>query len=204
MNRDFVGMNERNGACLRLPASCSLSSYIVLLFQDCRRKRKRGKRSKLTAKWENEDGKERCRREKPARRGAARRSGFGPGCSGVALPCGDHKGSRRILILVSPNLLTYLTYPEELTEDSSGTLRQLNPKSSLFFQTQSQVLSSQLPILLFASLFSLSFLFSFSFSLHLSLCSLSLAASSRFQWCRVKITALYAFQALIPRLYRPI
>lgn len=39
------------------------------------------------------------------------RSGFGLGCSGVALPCGGHKGSRRILILVSPNLLTYLTYP---------------------------------------------------------------------------------------------
>lgn len=126
-------------------------------------------------------GERRWKRAMPEREaGAARRSGFGPGCSGVALPCGDHKGSRRILILVSPNLLTYLTYPEELTEDSSGTLRQLNPKSSLFFQTQSQVLSSQLPILLFASLFSLSFLFSFSFSLHLSLCSLSLAASSRF------------------------
>lgn len=46
--------------------------------------------------------------EKPT---AARRSGFGLGCSGVALPCGGHKGSRRILILVSPNLLTYLTYP---------------------------------------------------------------------------------------------
>jgi len=44
--------------------------------------------------------------EKPTRR-----SGFGLGCSGVALPCGGHKGSRRILILVSPNLLTYLTYP---------------------------------------------------------------------------------------------
>lgn len=156
MNRDFVGrMNERNGAYPRLPASCPLSSYIVLLFQDCRGRerekeketeRGREKRAKPTAKWEDEDGRERSRRKKPARR-----SGFGPGCSGVALPCGDHKGSRRILILVSPNLLTYLTYPEELTEDSSGTLRQLNPKSSILSPTR------QPPILICLSLFSFSF-----------------------------------------------
>lgn len=38
-DRDLVGMNERNGARLRLPASCSLSSYIVLLFENCRRRR---------------------------------------------------------------------------------------------------------------------------------------------------------------------
>lgn len=49
--------------------------------------------------------------EGEARVKPTRRSGFGLGCSGVALPCGGHKGSRRILILVSPNLLTYLTYP---------------------------------------------------------------------------------------------
>lgn len=169
MNRDFVGrMNERNGACPRLPASCPLSSYIVLLFQDCRRRRKRKrdrerereKSETEAAKWENEDGRERSRRKKPARR-----SGFGPGCSGVALPCGDHKGSRRILILVSPNLLTYLTYPEELAEDSSGTLRQLNPKSSILSPTR------QPPILICLSLF---FLIFFSLSLfYLSLYGLS-------------------------------
>lgn len=53
--------------------------------------------------------KRRWKRAKPEK--PTRRSGFGLGCSGVALPCGGHKGSRRILILVSPNLLTYLTYP---------------------------------------------------------------------------------------------
>lgn len=51
------------------------------------------------------------REESEAGEKPTRRSGFGLGCSGVALPCGGHKGSRRILILVSPNLLTYLTYP---------------------------------------------------------------------------------------------
>lgn len=95
-------MNERNGACLQLPASCSLSSYIVLLFKSCRRKKKGegGNKVEGTKMEESKAGEK-----------LTRRSGFGLGCSGVALPCGGHKGSRRILILVSPNLLTYLTYP---------------------------------------------------------------------------------------------
>lgn len=101
--------------------------------------------------------------EKPTRR-----SGFGLGCSGVALPCGGHKGSRRILILVSPNLLTYLTYPRSLTEDSSGTLGQLNPESS--FLQRDNLHSSYLP---------LSFSSFFSSSLH-SVSLSSPAASSRF------------------------
>lgn len=83
--------------------------------------------------------------EKPTRR-----SGFGLGCSGVALPCGGHKGSRRILILVSPNLLTYLTYPR--------SSRRIHPapwdNSILFSPTQ------QSPLLLFASLFSSFFILS--------------------------------------------
>lgn len=128
--------------------------------------RGREKRAKPTVKWENEDGRERSRRKKPARR-----SGFGPGCSGVALPCGDHKGSRRILILVSPNLLTYLTYPEELTEDSSGTLRQLNPKSSILSPTR------QPPILICLSLF---FFIFFSLSLFTYLFTVSSCLSCRF------------------------
>lgn len=107
-DRDLVGMNERNGACLRLPASCSLSSYIVLLFESCRMKKQR--RARAAARWKER----RWKRAKPTRR-----SGFGLGCSGVALPCGGHKGSRRILILVSPNLLTYLTYP--------GSSRRIHP-----------------------------------------------------------------------------
>lgn len=102
-DRDLVEMNERNGARLQLPASCSLSSYIVLLFEGCRR-RGEARRGREPAGKVGE--KRRWKRAKPARR-----SGFGLGCSGVALPCGDHKGSRRILILLSPNLLTYLTYP---------------------------------------------------------------------------------------------
>lgn len=61
-DRDLVGMNERNGACLRLPASCSLSSYIVLLFESCRRKQKGESGSKMegTKMEEGEAG------EKPA------------------------------------------------------------------------------------------------------------------------------------------
>lgn len=150
----LVGMNERNGACLQLPASCSLSSYIDLLFKDGSALvggKERERRVKQTGKWENEDGREWSRRD-------------GLVLVRVVLVshyrCGerDHKGSQRILILVSPNLLTYLTYPEELTEDSSGTLRQLNPKRVLLFPTR------QPPILLFASL-----VFSFLFSLFLSL-----------------------------------
>ena len=152
MNRDFIEMNERNGACLRLPASCSLSSYIVLFFEDCPREggRRRGREKEESdpARWEDEDERRRSRREKPARR-----FGFGPGCSGVALPCGDHKGSRRILILVSPNLLTYLTYPEELTEDSSGTLGQLNPKFSL---PRDNLQFSYLPLSFLLSFFTVS------------------------------------------------
>lgn len=103
-DRDLVGMNERNGACLWLPASCSLSSYIVLLFESCRRKKQR--RARAAVRWK----KRRWKRAKPER---SRRGGLVlvRVVLGVALPCGGHKGSRRILILVSPNLLTYLTYP---------------------------------------------------------------------------------------------
>jgi len=61
LDRDLVGMNERNGACLRLPASCSLSSYIVLLFESCRRRKQR--KARAAARWK----KQRWKRAKPER-----------------------------------------------------------------------------------------------------------------------------------------
>jgi len=60
----------------------------------------------------------RCKRSKPEREPAARQSGFG-WLVLVSHYRGGHKGSRRILILVSPNLLTYLAYP--------GNSRRIHP-----------------------------------------------------------------------------
>lgn len=116
-----------------------------------------------------------ARRWKRAKPWWSRWSGGGNGDGGLVLVWvvlvsryrGGHKGSRRILILVSPNLLTYLTYPRS----SSGTLGQLNPEFSSssshsrrsFPPSLPPSFSSsamrQPPALLFASLSSSSFSF---------------------------------------------
>jgi len=160
LDRDLVGMNERNGACLRLPASCSLSSYIVSplweLSEKETEKDESGSKVEETKMEEGEAG------EKPTRR-----SGFGLGCSGVALPCGGHKGSRRILILVSPNLLTYLTYPRSSRRIHPAPWDNSIPSPPLSNATT------------FAPLICLSLFFFFFHPLLMVFLS-SLAASSRF------------------------
>lgn len=126
-DRGPVGMNERNGARLRLPAPCSLSSYIVLLFEGCRRWREKERRIGGRERGEREqDGRTEMEKGEAGGEEPARRSGFSLQALLVSRYRGGHKGSRWILILVSPNLLTYLTYPRS----SSGTLGQLNPPLS--------------------------------------------------------------------------
>jgi len=76
-------MNERNGARLRLPASCSLSSYVVLSCpcpatpEGWREDKRDRERARVTCRWKKEDARGRSRRENR----------------------------------LSPNLLTYLAYP---------------------------------------------------------------------------------------------
>jgi len=87
---------------------------------------------------------------------------------------GGHKGSRRILILVSPNLLTYLAYPRSSRRIHPAPWDNSIPESSSL--QRDKLRSPCLP--LFLSAFLLSFLFSLPLACAASL--FSLAASSPF------------------------
>lgn len=140
-----------------------------------REKRKKKKERKGRERKRKQDGRTKMEEGEAGGEESARRSGFGLRAVLVSRYRGGHKGSRWILILVSPNLLTYLTYPRS----SSGTLGQLNPLLSESSFLRDNLRFSYLPLSLSLFLFC-SFFFFFLFLFSLSVSFFPLTASSRF------------------------